>query len=259
MTVECAALSDTGRKRPHNEDSYVVCHAEQLFVVADGLGGEAAGEVASQIATEEVERYIRGTRLAGKRSFGGAFDETLSVEANRLRASILSADLAIRRKVETDPALCGMGTTLTAVVLHEEFAAIGHVGDSRAYLWRDGSLKQLTNDHSVVAHFLELGLLTAEQAEAHPLRHSLTNALGAVPEISVDAFEFEFQPDDSILLCSDGLTKLVSDEAIERTLAAIGDHASPAVSELVRQANDLGGDDNITVVVVRCAGQPELC
>ena len=209
--------------------------------------------------TQEVKRFIRRTRLARSETFAFPFDSELSVEANRLRASIVSADLAIRREVESDPALRGMGTTLTAVLLDEGRACVGHVGDSRAYLWRGGALRQLTRDHSVVARFLELGLLTPEQAESHPLRNSLTNALGAVADLSVDAFEFEIETDDFMLLCSDGLTKLVSDAAIERTLVSIGNTASPAVTELVRQANDLGGDDNITVVVVRCAIQPELC
>ncbi|MDQ3647227.1 MAG: Stp1/IreP family PP2C-type Ser/Thr phosphatase [Actinomycetota bacterium] len=232
--VEKAGLSDVGRQREANEDSYVL--AEPVFVVADGMGGAQAGEVASRTAAEVFEEG------AGE---AGTPEERLTrliEEANR-RIHELSRREASRR---------GMGTTLTVAMLTDCEVSVGHVGDSRAYRLRAGELAQLTHDHSLVAELQRSGQLTAEAAQHHPQKSIITRALGPEPNVEVDAHTHAARDGDVYLLCSDGLTGMVSDEemgAILRGSASL----SEAVETLVRAANQSGGKDNITVVLFRVA------
>ena len=226
--------TDTGRVRTGNEDSLfptTAGHTEQraILLVADGMGGAVAGEVASRLATESV---------------AASLDSDLTPEDR-----VIAANEAVIAAVESDPALSGMGTTMTLVDLNPDgTAAFAHVGDSRAYLLRAGELKQLTTDHTLVNELIELGKITPEEAENHPHRHLLTRVLGLGP-IGVDQFTVSVEDGDRILLCSDGLTTMVTDFTIEQILAA-GEGVEPTAWVLIEQANMAGGVDNTTVVVI---------
>jgi protein phosphatase len=230
--IEQAHRTDTGRQRQANEDAYFARGA--LFAVADGMGGAQAGEVASRLAAESFEPVERGSE---------------SPEAY-LRAIARTANARIHRLSQADASRSGMGTTLTAALVEEDEVSFAHVGDSRAYLFRDGELKLLTSDHSLVEELRRQGRLTDEQAEDHPQRSIITRALGPEREVEVDTMTYRARPGDIYLLCSDGLTTMVREDRIAATLA---DTASleAAVSSLVREANEAGGRDNITIVAFR--------
>lgn len=230
-----AGVSDTGRRRRRNEDSYV-CEPP-LFAVADGMGGAQAGEVASRLAAA-VLHEVNGEQLSR-----GAIAELIQ-EANR----------RVFQRSNEDAAASGMGTTMTvALVESSDTVAIGHVGDSRAYRVREGRLEQLTEDHSLVGEMMRSGKLSAEEAEAHPQRSVITRALGTEPDVDVDTFAVETQPGDVFLLCSDGLTTMVPDREILSLLDASGGDLDRAARRLVEAANRSGGEDNITVVVFEIA------
>ncbi len=231
-----AALSDPGRKRRQNEDSYV-CEPP-LFAVADGMGGAQAGEIASHLAAAAVSRGEPIGESGEERVVG------LIQEANR----------SVFERASADETVSGMGTTMTVALVDNGIVWIGHVGDSRAYLVRDGRLEQLTEDHSLVAELVRSGKLTPEEAGAHPHRSVITRALGTEPEVEVDAFSVEPRPGDVFMLCSDGLTSMVDDAGILDTVRAHRGDLAGLVRALVRQANDAGGEDNITVVVFEFDG-----
>jgi PPM family protein phosphatase len=234
-----AALSHPGRRRRHNEDSYVL--EPPLFAVADGMGGAKAGEIASSLAAAAVQES------SGDGATGEARVAALIEEANR----------RVFRRANEDRAVSGMGTTMTVALVEDERVAIGHVGDSRAYLIREGRLEQLTDDHSLVAELVRSGKLTPEEAEAHPQRSVITRALGTESEVDVDTFSVRGTPGDLFLLCSDGLTVMVDDDTI---LEAVEQHRSnldTAAKALVNAANKEGGEDNITVVFFELDGDGE--
>jgi PPM family protein phosphatase len=232
--VEQAFRTDTGRQRDANEDSYLA--QPPVFAVADGMGGAQAGEVASRLAAESFEAVERG-------------DE--SPEAY-LRAIAKTANARIHRLAESDSSRSGMGTTLTAALVEDEEVGFAHVGDSRAYLFRDGQLKLLTSDHSLVEELRRQGRLTDEQAEDHPQRSIITRALGPERDVDVDTMTYRGRPGDVYLLCSDGLTTMVKEDRIREILAG-GETLDEAVDSLVGEANEAGGRDNITVVAFRVA------
>ena len=218
-----AGASDPGRRRRRNEDSYVI--DPPLFAVADGMGGAQAGEVASKLAAGAVKE-------------SGADVEELIQEANR----------RVHQRSIEDPNASGMGTTLTVASVENGMVSIGHVGDSRAYLVRDGRLEQVTEDHSLVGELMRSGKLSAEEAETHPQRSVITRALGTDPDVDVDMFPIETAPGDLFLICSDGLTTMVDDSTI---LALVEEHRGDLqalVKALIKAANRGGGEDNITVV-----------
>ena len=235
--VAFTAATDTGRKRRRNEDAYVV--APPLFAVADGMGGAQAGEVASKLAAAAVEDTDSGL-LTGTERVTSLFQE-----ANR----------RVYEKSTTDPTVSGMGTTMTVALVEGDTVAIGHVGDSRAYLVRGGKMEQLTEDHSLVNELMKSGKLSPEEAETHPQRAVITRALGTDPDVDVDAFAVRAQDGDVFLICSDGLTTMVGDEDILELLERNGDDLSRAAKELVATANRRGGEDNITVVAFRIAAE----
>ena len=228
--VELAQLSDTGRVRHHNEDRSLA--RLPVIAVADGMGGAKAGEVAAQVAVDEVGE------LAAPAS------------ADQIRSAVARANETIRRMASEDPEKSGMGTTLTAATFEDGRLDVVHVGDSRAYLWRDGALRQLTEDHSVVAELVRRGSLSPEDAEHHPHRNVITRALGAEPEVTTDTVSEHLRDGDVVLLCSDGLSSYVGQEQIADDLrgAASLDEAARA---LVERANAAGGTDNVTVVLAR--------
>ncbi len=230
--VETIARTDTGRQRRGNEDA---CYAQApLFVVADGMGGARAGEVASRIAVEMFERGLPPN---------GTPESRLTVVAQDANREIHELSLAERE-------LDGMGTTLTAAYLDESYLAIAHVGDSRAYMFRAGQLARLTEDHSLVDELVKAGKLTEEQALEHPQRSIITRALGPEAEVTVDTRSYPLQAGDVLLLCSDGLTSMLPDPRIAAILAA-ATSLQEAAEHLVDAANEAGGRDNITVVLAR--------
>jgi protein phosphatase len=229
---EQAFRSDTGRQRVANEDSYYA--SAPLFAVADGMGGAQAGEVASKIAAESFGPAVRGPE---------------SPEAY-LRSIAEDANQRIHSLAQHDSSRSGMGTTLTAALVEGDEVSLAHVGDSRAYLWRDGALRMLTSDHSLVEELRRQGRISDEQAEDHPQRSIITRALGPEAEVQVDTLSFSARPGDVFLLCSDGLTTMVKDDAIAAILAQ-SPSLDLAAQALVDAANDAGGRDNITVVSFR--------
>jgi serine/threonine protein phosphatase PrpC len=230
--ADTIAQTDTGRQRRDNEDSAYA--RAPVFVVADGMGGAQAGEVASRIAIEAFEQALPD---------GGSPEERL---ADRTR----EANSRIYDLSRTEHEHAGMGTTLTAAYLDDSELAIAHVGDSRAYLFRDGQLKLLTQDHSLVAELVQRGKLTEEQAAEHPQRSIITRALGPEPTVAVDTLTYPVRAGDVLLLCSDGLTSMISDEQVA-TILASADGVGSAAQALIDAANAAGGRDNITVVLVR--------
>jgi protein phosphatase len=227
--AQVASLTDTGRRRRHNEDAYV-CEPP-LFAVADGMGGAQAGELASNLAAAAL-------RDESSRGGGEERVDELIQEANR----------RVYERQTQDSSATGMGTTMTVALVEDGHVAIGHVGDSRAYLIRDRRLEQLTEDHSLVAELVRSGKLSPEEAEGHPQRSVITRALGTDPDVDVDTFSVETKPGDLFLLCSDGLTAMVDDEAILREVERNRGDLTAASKALVKAANKGGGDDNITVV-----------
>ena len=228
---QSAAVTDPGRRRRHNEDAYV--REPPLFAVADGIGGAQAGELASSLAAAAVRDDSSDGTGDGRRRV----DELIQ-EANR----------RVYQRQSEDAALSGMGTTMTVGLVEEDHVWIGHVGDSRAYLVRGGKLEQLTEDHSLVAELVRSGRLSPEDAETHPQRSVVTRALGTDPDVDVDTFSIEAKPGDVFMICSDGLTSMVSDEGILEEIRRHRDDLRAAAKALVRAANKSGGEDNITVV-----------
>jgi protein phosphatase len=243
MRIKVYGLTDIGRRRENNQDQLLVDDRHGVYAVADGMGGHAAGEVASQIAIEALEDAMSADSWhPGEASAQEIFE--------RLEQAFKEGNRRICESVVSRGEWRGMGTTIVALVASGDRALIGHVGDSRAYLLRDGRLVRLTNDHSWVSEQVRLGLLTDEEAHKHPMRNIITRALGNREELEVDVTQEEFLPGDIYLLCSDGLSSMLSDEEIRRTLCDRPHDPENACKTLVELANERGGDDNITVVVL---------
>ncbi|HEX9286780.1 MAG TPA: Stp1/IreP family PP2C-type Ser/Thr phosphatase [Thermoanaerobaculia bacterium] len=248
--IDAFGLTDVGRKRKHNEDAYALDVNEGLFIVADGMGGHAAGEVAAKITVETIGEFIAATRQKEEATWPFRYDHQLEFNSNRLAIAIEKANERVMAAVAAQPWLKGMGTTVVAGLLNEKTLSLAHVGDSRAYLYRDGTLTRLTDDHSWVHEQVEAGILTEEEAKSHPLKNVVTRALGGGPSVSPDLQELSFRPGDEFIFCSDGLTTMLSDEDIHDT--AEKERAPQSLCRrLVDSANERGGVDNITVVVVR--------
>ena len=232
--IDEAARTDAGRQRRANEDSYYA--RAPAFAIADGMGGAQAGEVASKIAAEAFE----------ERTDDGSAEQQLSRVA-------LAANRHIFDLGESDPSKRGMGTTLTGALVGQDEVTIVHVGDSRAYLLRDGQLRQLTRDHSLVEELRRQGRLTSEEAEEHPQRSVVTRALGVEPDVQLDVHTHQARSGDLFLLCSDGLTSMVRPDRVHEIIAS-SDSLHTAADRLVIEANEMGGRDNITVVLFRLGG-----
>jgi serine/threonine protein phosphatase PrpC len=236
--VRTASLTDPGRRRRHNEDAFV-CEPP-LFAIADGMGGAQAGELASELAAAVVGRADADGRT-GRELVVGIIED-----ANR----------SVYERAAGDASVSGMGTTMTVALAEDDQVWIGHVGDSRAYLLRDGELEQLTDDHSLVAELVRSGRLTREEADQHPNRSMITRVLGTEPEVEVDVLAVQTRPGDVFVLCSDGLSSMVGDNTIREVLER-QDDLDVAARVLVDQANAAGGEDNITVVLFEATGSGE--
>ena len=230
--AETTCKTDTGRQRRDNEDNAYA--RAPVFVVADGMGGAQAGEVASKIAIEAFEQELPDAENP----------------AERLAIRVREANRQIYDRSRSEHSSAGMGTTLTAAYLDETSVAIAHVGDSRAYLFRDGTLTRLTQDHSLVDELVRHGKLTEAQAAEHPQRSIITRALGPEPDVDVDTWTYQVRAGDVLLLCSDGLTTMISEDRVSEILGS-HDGLDAAGDELIRAANEAGGRDNITVVLFR--------
>ncbi len=256
-SIRSAGLSDVGRRRKSNEDSFSISEDGTLFVVADGMGGHAAGEVASRLAVESIERHISGTDPRKEPTIPASFrspgvDEAgLPVPARRVLNAIRLANQEIVRSVRKDSSMRGMGTTVVIAYVPGSRAYIGSVGDSRAYVVRDRSLRQLTSDHTLVNDQVRAGALTSQEARHHPARNILTRAVGSQEEVEADLVELDLRPGDILLLCSDGLTTMAEDADILKTVLAHSDDPEAASRALVDLANERGGEDNVTVVLGR--------
>jgi len=251
MKLEIRGATDLGRKRPVNEDSHAWWVPEDgnarkrrgvLLVVADGMGGAQAGERASHIAVETVLRRY------------GESDGNDSLE--NLKEAVEAANTAVHDESVAHQDMAGMGTTCTSVVLVDRDALVAHVGDSRAYLVRDGDIRQLTNDHSLVAHLVERGQITAEEARVDPRRNVVTRSVGVSPMVDVDAERYKdlLEDGDTIVLCSDGLHGLVTDSEIAELVKTSSD-LDEACRLLITLANGRGGPDNITILLARVGSE----
>ncbi|TDI48089.1 MAG: Stp1/IreP family PP2C-type Ser/Thr phosphatase [Acidobacteria bacterium] len=239
MKARVHGLTDVGRRRENNQDQLLVDEQRDVYAIADGMGGHAAGEVASSIAIQVLAETIK---------------DASEEEANQfLVDAFQEGNRRICESVLARGEWRGMGTTIVALVRRDDRVIIGHVGDSRSYVLRDGALVQLTDDHSWVAEQVRMGLLTNEEAHKHPMRNIVTRAMGNRLELEVDVSEQPIQPGDVFLLCSDGLNSMLGDEQISEILSCHQADPVEACRALIDAANEHGGDDNITVIVLATA------
>ena len=248
--IEVANISDTGLKRPHNEDSAVTDTALGLAVVADGMGGYKAGEVASAIAAQLILNEVRAGVANGDANtkVGGS---GLSRASLVIRDAVAKANAEVFRTAQEVPQCQGMGTTVVVVFYHGDKVSIAHVGDSRVYRLRGNEFKQITRDHSLIQELIDRGFFTPEEAAENTPKNLVTRALGIEQSVEVDVQEQDLQAEEIYLLCSDGLNDMVDHEEIHLTLSKYSANLVQAATELVRLANEKGGKDNVSVVLVR--------
>lgn len=255
LTWHGTGRTHTGLVRPSNQDAFVALDQFSLWIVADGMGGHAGGDIASRVAVETLSSW--GPAIARPEEVAHSNPPFQEKRARALRDAIQAANEAIRQQAFTQPHLTGMGTTL--VVLHiapgipsdfPALATVAHLGDSRAYLLRDRTLTQITRDHSWVEDRIQQGLLSPQEALLHPLRHMLTHALGTEATVEPALSTHPLQPGDRLMLCTDGLTKMLDDSRIVEILLHAGHSADTACEALITEANQQGGHDNTTVLVV---------
>lgn len=257
MRIQGWGASDVGRRREHNEDSYLCNDTLGLYAVADGMGGHLGGGRASRLAVDIVERYIaeQSRRRAITSDARSPGDTTPIAQAPAaLRAAVGEADRTIYQVAATDPALMGMGTTLTAMLFREQQAHVCHVGDSRAYLYRRSKFRQLTEDHSWIQDQVRAGLLSPAEAKESRFRNIITRSVGFEPSVRPDMYDLAIEAGDCFLICSDGLSNHLSAEDIGVVLQTQLHRDIP--NTLIALANDRGGDDNITCVCVHVTADP---
>ena len=241
-------MTDVGKIRDLNEDNFYIAEEMGLFIVADGLGGQKAGEVASRMAIEAIKRYMNDQ----ENPLTGKYHKEFSQDTNRILSGIRLANSAIYEAGQRDSEYRGMGTTISSVLINHDVMTLAHVGDSRIYRIRGGRLEQLTKDHSIVEEQLKRGIITEEEAEKSNYKSFITRALGANKTIRIDADEEVLLDHDRILLCTDGLTDMVREDDIVRIILNHENDPQKACKELVDKANNRGGMDNITVILLYC-------
>ena len=250
MNFKVYGKTDVGKKRRKNEDNFVVDQELGLFIVADGMGGHAAGEVASKMAVDVIIDYIKRTLTTDEPYLTG-FNSRYSRAGNRLNSAVILANQLISETSTSRDDWQGMGTTLVAAWLpdrNKNLLSIANIGDSRTYLLRDGKLEQLTSDHSVVEEQVQSGLITREEAEKSSIKNMITKALGFRERVDADIIETEVGPGDKLLLCSDGLNGMLSDKQIRSILKLTGS-LEKTCQQMISAANAKGGKDNITVII----------
>lgn len=255
MHVESGASSSAGRKRARNEDFQVADNTLGLFLVVDGMGGHARGDVASRVIGETIHRFVADTARDASTPWPCDLDPRLSYDANRLRAAVALANLELARRITEDDQLRGMGATMAGVLISDGHAVVSNVGDCRIYLIRGTDIQQLTLDHSWVAEQVRSGLIEASDAKRHPLRNLVTRAVsGSERRADPDMREVPLESNDRLLVCSDGLHGLFDDDELLQVTNAHESDLQAACDSLVAQANERGAPDNVTVVVIRVGG-----
>jgi serine/threonine protein phosphatase PrpC len=249
LRVKACGLSDVGLTRAHNEDYFEIDPRHRLYVVADGMGGHNHGEVAAQIAVNTIRKYVEETADRDG-TWASGMDARLAHHSNLLKLAVRDAHRHVLQAISRDGSLYGMGTTVVGFMLDGRIGAVAHVGDSRAYRLRDGLLDQLTQDHTWVNEQVVAGFLSKEQARTHPLKNVVTRALGGESDVLVDLREIEVEPGDVYLLCSDGLTGMLSDADIRDRLGS-GRPLQEICRSLIEDSNARGGIDNVTVVLLQ--------
>jgi protein phosphatase len=249
--IDSFGVSDIGRRRKLNEDNVLVDDDLGLFVVADGMGGHNAGEVASSLAVEVVSNFIRRSREEEEITWPYGIDPKISLNGNRLRTAVMLANKRVWKEADNREEYTGMGTTLVAALVASEEVVLCNAGDSRAYRLRDAKLEQVTTDDSWVQAAFSEGVLQPQEIQYHPMRNIITKAIGAREAIEVNILEEGLQSGDIYLLCSDGLHGMVNDQDIERIMVSAEGNLEKAVRALIEAANAGGGKDNISAVIFR--------
>ncbi len=250
MPLRFQAATDVGKQRTANEDSFLTAPELGLFVVADGMGGQAAGEVASRLAVDAICQFIKLTDEQRDITWPTGYEPSLNHGQNRLRSALMLANQEIYASGAEDAGLRGMGTTAVCALIEGQHADLANVGDSRIYLLDDDGLKQITNDHSWIHEQVKRGVISEDQARSHPYRNVVTRALGATPDVDVDLSGMELQEGNLLLLCTDGLNSMLSDSEISEILQRYRDDLDAAAKALIFEANQKGGEDNITVILL---------
>ncbi|MDP1825722.1 MAG: Stp1/IreP family PP2C-type Ser/Thr phosphatase [Archangium sp.] len=251
MKIEVSGQTHVGMKRNHNEDNLLLLPEERLFVVADGMGGHSSGEVASKIAVEEVAEFFRMTSQDLEITWPYKMDKQKNYDENRLATGVKLANMRIFEKASADTKYKGMGTTIVTVYFAKDSeVVVGHVGDSRVYFFRENTLRQVTEDHSLLNDYLKAKKLTPEEIEAFPHKNVIVRALGMKDTVNVDINRVEPKDGDIFLLCSDGLSGMVPDKQIEQILQSQSD-LDKACAQLIDAANANGGNDNVTCVLAQ--------
>ena len=256
MRIETGARTDLGRVRKNNEDCFQIEPGLNLFVLSDGMGGQAHGEVASALTVQTVVTHCQQGENSRSTPIFGEPEPNVSEQTNRLTSAIRLANRKVFEAASATPDQQGMGATIVSAWINGQRLSLAHVGDSRVYLLRTGSLDQLTADHSLVAEKVRIGAMTPQEADASELHSVLTRAVGTTPEVEVDTDEQILLGGDTLLLCSDGLTRMVTDPEIASTLLT-STSAQEAADRLIELANENGGVDNISVIVLRVSQKPE--
>jgi protein phosphatase len=256
MQIRSAGKTDVGRKRSHNEDRYLIKEEERLFVVCDGMGGHASGEIAAQLAIEQMAAFFDAHKNDPEITWRFKENKKLdSFEAQKLEASIKWANFAVHDTASGALNYKGMGTTCVAALLTDGRCIIGHVGDSRCYRIRDSKIELLTEDHSLLNDYKKLPNVTSEDVKNFPHKNVITRALGMKPTVQVDIKTEQIENGDIYLLCCDGLSGEVDDQEILKTVVEAQGDLQKTCDELIRKANEHGGRDNITVVLVEVSSQ----
>jgi serine/threonine protein phosphatase PrpC len=250
QVLEIASCTDAGMVRSHNEDSIAADAANGLVVLADGMGGYNAGEVASGMATTVIITEMQQI-LTGAKPYQLDSQTHQEIGARLVREQVLKANTSIYQAAQSQPQYAGMGTTLVVCLFYDNRVLVAHLGDSRLYLMRDATLRQVTRDHSLLQEQIDAGLITPEQAKNAQHKNLVTKALGIDPIVEPEIHEYPTKPGDIFLLCSDGLCDMVDDEDISMALEALGANLNLAAQQLVQMANDNGGRDNVSVILVR--------
>jgi protein phosphatase len=248
MRIVVAGQTDVGCVRKHNEDNFLIDSELGLYVVADGLGGHAAGEVASQIVVDKMGQFIAQT-VEQDRTWPLEYDVNLAYDGNRLKVALMLTDQAILEDIRSNPERESMGSTVVACLVQESKATLVHVGDSRAYLLNANGIQQVTRDHSWVAEQVANGILTPDEARKHPFRNVITQALGNGADLDIAVQEIQVRELDQLLLCSDGLSGMVQDKEIWGTVQK-SESLQDATQKLISLARENGGEDNITVLII---------
>lgn len=255
LKIQYAGDTDVGEKRDHNEDTLCLAPEQNLYMVADGMGGHASGEVASQMAVDTIKEFFEETAEDEELTWPYRMDDDLGYEENRLRAGIKLANLRIHEQASQNSEQRGMGTTIVSVLFSGETTYLGHVGDSRIYRFRDDELEQVTRDHSLLNDYIEMKDLSEEEIEEFPHKNVIVRALGMKETVEVDINTELPEHGDTYLLCSDGLNAMISDEKIENIMVDHQDDLETCCDRLIDAANDGGGEDNVTVTLVKVLEQ----